>query len=561
MTEAELNTYIKEKYPTENEACEWKNFTSLKHSFAGAAGDDIVSYISAIANMKGGHLVMGIEDETLKIVGIQDFHNHTWQNIKLRLLEKCANIDSENFSIEEHVTNDTHKTIWIIHIPKHLPRQPVYAHSKAWQRIEDSLVEMRSERRDVILAERIFHSDDWSGQIIKNATIHDLDPLAIRKARIEYKNKNPNKAIECDVWDDPTFLNKAKVTIQGAITNTALVLLGKDESSHFLNPAVAKISWILKDKDNVERDYAHFGPPFMLNTEEVFSKIRNLTYRYLEDSSLFPIEIKTYEPYVIREALHNCIAHQDYHLQGRISVVEKPDEIIFSNVGGFIPGSVNNVIEQDAPQEIYRNPFLTEAMVNLNMIDTIGSGIKRMFIEQKNRFFPLPDFDLSAANKVAVTIPGRIWDENYTRMLMKNTDLELHTVVLLDKVQKGFGLNNAEIKELKSRGLIEGRKPNLYVSSIIADRSGQKADYIKQRGFKDSHYKSLILEYLDKYRSASKTDIDKLLLDILPSVLDDDQRENKVRNIIYAMSKRDKTIENQGSTRHPVWTQTHSGTK
>ena len=50
-------------------------------------------------------------------------------------------------------------------------------------------------------------------------------------------------------------------------------------------------------------------------------------------------------------------------------------------------------------------------MVALNMIDTIGSGIKRMFLTQKNRFFPMPDFDLSTPERVVVRIHGKILDE------------------------------------------------------------------------------------------------------------------------------------------------------
>ena len=60
-------------------------------------------------------------------------------------------------------------------------------------------------------------------------------------------------------------------------------------------------------------------------------------------------------------------------------MVEKPDELIFSNLGSFIPGSVETVIEENAPPEYYRNQFLANAMVILNMIDTIGSGIRKMF--------------------------------------------------------------------------------------------------------------------------------------------------------------------------------------
>ena len=80
-----------------------------------------------------------------------------------------------------------------------------------------------------------------------------------------------------------------------------------------------------------------------------------------------------------------------------------------------------------------------------------------------------------------------------------------------------------------------------------------QADYIKTRGLKDDYFKKLILEYLDKYKEASKEDIDKLLLDILPGVLDGNQRKNKIRNLIYAMSRKDKTIVNHGTNRYPRW--------
>lgn len=202
-------------------------------------------------------------------------------------------------------------------------------------------------------------------------------PQAIAKARVEYKNKYSKLAEEVDQWEDVTFLNKAKVLINGEITRTAILLLGKPESDHHLLPAVARISWILKDDDNIEVDYEHFGPPFLLNVNEVLLKIRNLKYRYLPNNTLFPTEVNQYDSYVIREALHNCIAHQDYELQSKVIVVEKPDELLFVNRGSFIPRSVELVIAQDAPQEFYRNKFMTDAMVNLNMIDTIGSGIKK----------------------------------------------------------------------------------------------------------------------------------------------------------------------------------------
>jgi ATP-dependent DNA helicase RecG len=105
--------------------------------------------------------------------------------------------------------------------------------------------------------------------------------------------------------------------------------------------------------------------------------------------------------------------------------------------------------------------------------------------------------------------------------------------------------------------LIEGRKPNFHFSLGIAEKTDQRAEYIKNRGFKDVHYKDLILEFIDKYGSASKEDIDNLILDILPSVLDEGQKENKVRNLVYAMSKRDRTLINSGTVRKPIWIRNH----
>lgn len=325
------------------------------------------------------------------------------------------------------------------------------------------------------------------------------------------------------------------------------------ESEHFISPALARITWILKNNENVNLDYEHFHPPLILNVENALNKIRNLKYRYIVTQTLFPTEINMYEPWVIREALHNCIALQDYELGGRIVITERPDELFFSNLGSFIPGSIENVIQQNYPIEKLRNPFLSATMVNLNMIDTIGAGIVRMFTYQKNRYFPLPDYDLMQEDRVIVRIHGKIIDENYTRLLIENTDLDLQTVILLDKVQKRKKLNKDEFKILKSKKLAEGRYPNLFVASQIASASGEKARYIKDRGFDNAHYQDLILAFIKKYNSANRNDIDELLMDKLPEVLSEKQKKRKIKNLLYKMSKEKALIKNIGTKKFPEW--------
>jgi len=202
--------------------------------------------------------------------------------------------------------------------------------------------------------------------------------------------------------------------------------------------------------------------------------------------------------------------------------------------------------------ELRSLPAETEVAESFNMIDSIGSGIKRMYRVQRQRYFPMPDYDFSG-NKVRLTLTGKVLDIDYSRALISNPDLDLEEIIMLDKVQKRKLLSDDEVKHLKERRLVEGRKPNFHISAVVAEKTDQKAEYIKNRGFKDQHYKDLILEFVDKYKTATKEDIDNLILDILPAVLSKAQKENKVRNIVYAMSKKDKTIINRGSTRYPKW--------
>ncbi|MBY0429677.1 MAG: ATP-binding protein, partial [Rhodospirillales bacterium] len=336
MDEQALQQYLQAHFPKENAACEWKEFKTLKHAVSGAKGDDIASYVSAIANMEGGHLVIGVEDASLRVIGIQDFHDYTLDNVRLRLLGKCANLDSEGFHVEAHVTEDTAKTIWVFHIPKHHPRLPVYAHDKAWQRINDSLVEMRPERRNTILAEPI-EQVDWSAQTVADASFDNLDAEALALAREKFKEKHRADAFhdQIDGWECGTFLDRAKLAANGRLTRAALLLLGKPSAAHFLSPHPAQITWKLEAE---ERTYEHFGPPFLLTTTQVLHRIRNIKHKLFPANQLLSTEVMKYDTRVILEALHNCIAHQDYTRQERILVTETVDRLTFENAGIFFEG-------------------------------------------------------------------------------------------------------------------------------------------------------------------------------------------------------------------------------
>lgn len=454
MTEQEIREYIGVRFPEENESCEWKEYKNLQNSLCGHEADDVVSYVSAISNMNGGSLIIGVEDGTFQVIGIQNLGSYNVESAKARIAEKCRNLPLEDFDIMELKADDTAKIVWVLTIPKH--------HAK--------------------------------------------------------------------------FLDKAKLTIRGKITRATLVLLGKEDSEHLLSPYVAKIRWSLRAVgEPLNKDYDVFSIPLLLSVDRLYNKVRNVKYRLVRPNTLFPDEMLRYDMFNIREPLNNAIAHQDYTKCARIDIVEyEDDHLIFQNHGHFLPKSIEEVVENDCPESIYRNRFLVEAMRNLNMIETEGGGIRKMFLKQSVRFFPLPEYDLSDG-KVKLTIEGKVKDENFAKILSANPDLSLNDIMLLDKVQKGMSIGDIQAKYLRKCKFIEGRKPKYYLSyEVVAasKNSDLKSQYVKNKSFDDDYFRKLILNYLEKFGTASRKDIDLLLKDKLSDVLSDEQKVTKISNLL-----------------------------
>ena len=550
MQESEIQQYLLRNYPQENAHCEWKEFKNLKNSFCGDEKDDVISYVSAIANMEGGHLVIGVHDKTLDIVGT-DTYNYDRQKAILRLTERCVNLSTEGLDIDEFVTDDTNRKVWVIHIPKHLPKRPVFAHNKAWQRIEDSLVEMTAERMSAILDEPIFSETDWSAQIVADAMIEDLDEVAIAKARMMFKKVHSRiPEAEVNAWTVETFLSKCGIMKNGGITRAAIILLGKYESAFKLRPAVAQVTWTRRDEKQEVVDYEHFTVPFILTVDEILSKIENLTMREMPGGTLFPDTMKQYDDYTIREALHNFIAHQDYTMQQRINFVENPTYLYYSNAGSFIPGTLENALTNEEPQAYFRNECLCRAMVDFNMIDTVSRGIKKMFNEQWRRHFPMPDYEIDAKNrKVSVRIYGNEINEQYTNLLKTNKSLTLWDCISLDAIQKGRTIHEDIAQDLLNRGLIEGEAPNYTISLGIAKATRQLQGYTKQKGLDKEKIKQMILQYLKNAGTdgAKRDSIYEYVKDVMPQVKTHEQQLRLLGDILSALST-DKLIYPKGRT-------------
>lgn len=461
--------------------------------------DDLGKYFSALSNEANlrerdfAWIVFGVDDKTHEIVGTSFKNGETALN---KLKQDMSQHTTDKLIFREIVPIQVEgKRVLMFKIPAS-PRN-IVMHWKgiAYGRDGESLVPLNQAKRDEIRNQPPI--PDWTAQLVPQATIEDLDELAIATARIMFKKVHASNipAEEVNNWTTEEFLCNSNMMRDGQITRAAILLLGKPSALDKIHPAVAQITWTLEDNDEIVQDYEHFGIPFMLTVDKVLAKIRNMTMRELPGGTLFPDTMKQYDDYTIREVLHNAIAHQDYTMQQRIVFVESPGRLYYGNGGTFIPGTIEKALEHKGPQLHYRNECLCKGMVHFNMIDTVGRGIKKIYTEQRNRFFPMPDYDIDTENRtVGVTIYGKMLDEKYTELLKRENDLTLKECIWLDAVQKHRPITKQAIEHLRQRKLIEGKGKNLTISLGVARMTHQVAQYTRNKGLAYDTLKKLILQ-------------------------------------------------------------------
>ncbi len=542
----------------ENEIVEFKSATGQYSS------EKIGQYFSAIsceANLRQqqyGWFILGVSETNEKHIVGTAFKQGNPANLEHFKYEiGCDTTDGITFTdiIELiPIVDGKSKRVLMFKVPACAVGIPTGWKNRYYARSGDSLVSLQQYKIDQIRNEV---RRDWSRLVLPGASLADLDKKAVQLAREKYKEKmnRPHISEEVDEMNDEAFLNKIKLMIGDKVTNACMVLLGKEESD-YLFPNSPAIMWKLYGSNDEIRDYEIFKIPFISVVDKVFAKVRNLTYRYMPNQlSLFPTETQQYDTWLLRELLNNCIAHSNYQLGGRIYVNEFDERIIISNPGDFIPQSVEKVLQPTYNPPFHRNQLLADAMVSFNMIDTATSGIKRVFRIQRNKYFPMPDYDFTTENQVDVTVYGEVLNEKYTYILFNHQELDLETVFLLDRIQKGDerSLSDKAIAYLRKHHLVEGRIGRLFLSAEVSSSINEEAKYIKNKAFNDKYYKDLILEYLQKYKSASKQDIRDLLWDKLPDVMTMTQKESKIHNLLSSLKQKSLIKPSSSNKQKNLW--------
>lgn len=508
-----------------------------------------VSALSNEANLAGvdsAWLVFGVRNKTREVVGTEYRSDPNRLNaLKLQVQDGTGpGLALRSVRVLQHPAG----RVIIFEVPAAPQGMPISWKGHYYARAGESLQPLSMDKIDAIRMQD--SSYDWTARVVEDADVGDLSPEALAVARRTFTERNASRIAPEEVagWTDEEFLRHVGLMTKRGVTRAALLLLGKPESAYLLNPLMAELTWRLVGQETA---YEHFTIPFILSTTQLYSRIRNIKIRLLPPGQLIQREVEKYDQKSVLEAMHNCIAHQDYNAHARISVTEYPDRLEFVSVGSFFEGAPDDYAVQGHMPRQYRNPSLVLAMTQLGMIDHLGYGIERMNRSQASRYLPLPDYDLSDPGEVRLTIYGRVVDEAYTRLLMEDSDLPFEDVLALDRVQKGRPIPDSALKRLRRKKLVEGRLPNIRVSAEVATATGTKAEYIKARGETDEYCMALISDCITRSGSATRGEIEAIVNPALSEMLSAEQKRNKVDNLLRKMRKegRIKATRKGGASR------------
>src|SRR5690606_36044333 len=109
----------------------------------------------------------------------------------------------------------------LFEIPAAPRGMPIACNGHFYARAGESLTNLSLDKIDEIRAQTAM--TDWSAQIVPDATLDDLDPVAVQKARDAFARKHSGRLSpdEIEGWTTAAFLDRAKITQNGKITRAA----------------------------------------------------------------------------------------------------------------------------------------------------------------------------------------------------------------------------------------------------------------------------------------------------------------------------------------------------
>lgn len=483
-----------EKLLNSNKETEHLEFKEARNSYNFEKGiHSLCGYFVALANEKGGKMILGVSDKfPRKVVGTSAFNNVG--KLKKSLFDKF----NYKIEIEEFYYNDSR--ILIIYVPSRPIGRWLEFEGRALMRIGDSLVNMSSDQQRKIINEEY---EDYSSKIIEGASLLDLSIDAINELRKLLRQSN---RVDKDIslFNDKQLLIDLRLIKNTKITLAALVLLGKEGSlKKFLPNVEIRFGYRISEQEIRNQDSKIYSEGYLIFYDEIWEKIdsRNLSLHIPEGLRL--LEKKAFNEETIREAINNAIIHRDYSQPGTILIIQTQDKIEITSPGGLLEGiTIENMIDETET----RNKLIADVLYKCGFVEQFGNGVNLMVANQLALGKSLPDYNKTTDHKVVLKIDGTIKDLEFARYVhrvaeKKEKQLNDKELLVLNKIKNNKKIESREIaRGLRDLGLIEYLGGGKYIlSKEYYKKMDKKGEYTRRKGLDKETNKELILSHLRRW--------------------------------------------------------------
>jgi ATP-dependent DNA helicase RecG len=502
----------------------------------------LVKYCCALANERGGRIVLGVTDKPpRRVVGSSAFEDV--QRTQHGLLEKLR--------LRIEATEITHPDgrVVVFTVPSRPIGVPLEYKGAYWMRSGESLVPMTPDQ-----LKRIFDEGqpDFSAQICAGATMADLEPAAIAEFRKRWATKTRRDDLAS--LSDERLLSDAELVIDGAVTYAALVLFGSHRS---LGKHLAQSEVVFEYRSN-EANISHqqrveYRLGYFSFHDELWKTInlRNEVHSYRD--GLFRAEIPAFNEDAVREAILNAVSHRDYRMAGSTFIRQYPTKLEIVSPGGFPPEiSPETILYKQSP----RNRRIAEALARCGLVERAGQGADRMFASALREGKLPPNFARTDAYQVCITLDGQVQDEAFLlflERLAQERQLVLHVddLLVLDAIHRELPIPEPvapRLGNLLELGAVERLGRGRGVRYLLAERFyktvGKPGTYTRKKGLDRETNKALLLQHLTHNEEGSPLSD---LQGVLPGL-----SSKQIQHLLAEM-KEQSTVHVVGTTRAARW--------
>lgn len=485
---------------------------------------DLIEAVVCLANRPGtesGWLLIGVEDDG-RVTGARPRHGEATDPGRVAAL--IANRTRPSITVQVESATVDGSAVLVIEVPSQ--RQPVATSEGVFLRRtlggdgRPACLPMDGYAVQSLQADRGLL--DPSSQIVADARWEHLDPLEFERFRRSVRERRGRSDESLlDLSDLELVKALGVVDANGDVRGVrlaALLLFGKDDALRRFLPGHEVAFQVLRGLDVEVNDF--FRWPLLRVMEECEARIRARNREQELMVGLLRVGVPDYPERALREALANALIHRDYQRLGAVHFQWQTDHIEITSPGGFPEGVHLDNLLVTAPRP--RNPLLADAFKRAGIVERTARGIDTIFYEQLRNGRPAPSYARSNEATVSVVIPGGAANLDFVRLLVteaqQGRDLTLDEMLILNTlwqapslttddaarlVQKPDAEARAALHRLVEAGLVEerGQKKGRtwHLSAATYRLLGDKAGYVRQRGFEPLQQEQMVLQYVERH--------------------------------------------------------------